>query len=463
MSVRVRFAPSPTGMLHVGGVRTAIYNWLFARRHGGSFLLRIDDTDVERNRDEAVKVILEGLRWVGIPWDEGPIYQSQRLDRYREAGERLVKAGRAYRARDSEGLRRWRETREARGLKSAASVEDRAEEGEALYFRVFEGEPGDSAFEDLVKGKMGKAAIDVLPEFVILRAGGIPTYNFATVVDDIELRITHVIRGDDHVENTHKHIALFRALGAAPPAFAHLPMIHNDRGEKLSKRRDPVAVTEFEGRGILPEALANFLALLGWSPGSDVELMPLAEMANVFDLGRVRSSAARFDLKKLHWMNGQYIKGLPAADFARRLRAYLDPRGIRLLPDLEARFAAISALFQARISTLAEFRDQARMFVEETPAPDEKAARVLGGPGVASLLAGAAGRIGAAASLDAAVLEPALRALADERGLPFKDLAQAIRAAVTGGTVSPPLFEMLALLGKERTVARIRRVAGTPA
>ncbi|MCZ7645594.1 MAG: glutamate--tRNA ligase [Planctomycetota bacterium] len=365
MSVRVRFAPSPTGYLHVGGIRTAIFNYFFARKLGGVFVLRIDDTDIKRHHDEAVQVILDGLKWMGLEWDEGPekggaygpYFQGQRFERYKAVAKQLEDAGRAYWAKKEapKELPAWKiEKLKKAGKWDEDRAEAAADPNPALYFKFHPGEPKEVVFRDAVWGEYRRPA-EMLDDYVILRGDGTPTYNFATVVDDIDMQISHVIRGEDHLANTPKQINLFEALGAPLPVFAHLPMIHNDKAQKISKRRDPVAVTLYRDAGILPEALFNFLALLGWSPGDDRELMSKDEMTAAFDLERIKHAPAQFALArkrdlaedageaervgwlheslpgtKLEWMNGEYLKKLPVDELLERVFPFLVNAGYPL-------------------------------------------------------------------------------------------------------------------------------------
>ena len=299
MTVRTRFAPSPTGQVHIGNIRAAIYNWLFARHEGGQFLLRIEDTDRARSTPVAVQAVLDALTWLGLNWDETPLYQSTRTAAHLAAAEQLLQAGHAYKE-DKGGTGK----------------------GECVIFRM----PGtEMSFRDEIKGHLAKQAAD-MKDFVIVRSDGTPVFHLANVVDDIHMQITHIIRGDDHVENTYRHVALFRALGATPPKYAHLPMIVNAQGKPYSKRDGAAYVGDFRDKGYLPEALFNFLALLGWSPGGDRELMGRDEMARLFTFDRVLSSAAQFDLVKLLWMNGEYMRALPRDQRESACRAVLQAR-----------------------------------------------------------------------------------------------------------------------------------------
>lgn len=425
---RLRFAPSPTGMLHVGGVRTALYNWLFARHHAGTFILRIEDTDETRNSAEAVTVITSGLAWLGLDWDEGPFYQSQRQSLYAAAAKRLETKGLAYR-----------------------STKGEEGKGEALLFRT----PGRSvAFEDLVKGVIEKPAHDIV-DFVIMRSSGWPTYNFACAVDDIDMRITHVIRGDDHVENTFRQLLLYEALAAEPPRFAHLPMIHNEHGQKLSKRDGAVAVTDYQQQGYLPEAVVNYLALLGWSPGDNTELMAADELIRRFDLDRVKRSAARFDFKKFRWMNAAYVRQKPATELAALLKPRLAAAGRQLQDD--AWLAELVGLEKERMELLADFLTLTDYFFSDDYGYDEAGVRkFIQKPPGRRVLETALARLPAVEFSDAA-LEDLLRQVAAELQVGFGRVAQPIRLAISGRTATPGIFETMRLLGKDKVLARIRR------
>ena len=331
---RVRFAPSPTGSLHVGGARTALYNWLFARRHGGTFILRIEDTDVERSRRELTDQILHAMRWLGLDWDEGPFFQSERGALYREAAERLLAEGKAYRAFETpdelDAMKKAAETAGSAfrydGRARAISKEEsdrRAASGEKFVVRLAVPE-APLVVEDVVQGRTEFPA-GALDDFVLVRSDGHPLYHFTVCVDDVAMGITHVIRGVDHLPNAPKHVALFRALSAPPPVFAHLGMILGTDGKKLSKRHGAAGVEEFEAQGYLPAALDNFLALLGWSPGEDRERMTLDEMVSLFSLERIGPSPSRFDHEKLAWLNGQYLQEVPAAQLVEMLQPFRDP------------------------------------------------------------------------------------------------------------------------------------------
>jgi len=483
MSIRVRFAPSPTGYLHVGGARTALFNWLFARQTGGIFVLRIEDTDVERSSWEMVGGILGGLRWLGMDWDEGPevggphgpYFQSERLPRYRAEAERLVAEGHAYYCYcNPDELRARREAAQASGGEGgegwrydrtclALSPEEIARrEGErqprAIRFRVPEGR---TTFTDLVRG-----AITVdhahMEDFVILRSDSHPTYHLSVVVDDIDMRITHVVRGEDHISNTPKQVLLYEAFGQPRPAFAHLPLILGPDKRRLSKRHGATSVTEYERQGFLPEAMVNFLALLGWSPGSgDQELFTRDELVAAFTLEGISGGNAVFNPEKLEWFNNQHVMRLPAEDLARRLEPLVREAGLwsdELGTTRREWWLALVELLKPRLKRLPDVVDQARPFLADDLTYDEAAAQKHLTPAVAEPLAELASVL-ATAVFEPAVLEPALRGLAEQRGLKAATLIHATRVAVTGRAASPGIFETLALLGRERSVARLRRGA----
>ncbi len=426
--IRTRFAPSPTGHVHIGNIRVAIFNWLFARHTGGRFLLRIEDTDQQRSTPAACRTLIEAMEWLGLNWDEPPLYQSARREAHLAAAERLLASGHAVRE-DKGGTGR----------------------GECIVFRM----PGcDIEFDDLVKGRLRKAAAD-LKDFVIVRSDGHPVFHLANVLDDIEMGVTHVIRGDDHVENTFRHIALFRALGAPVPRYAHLPMIVNAQGKPYSKRDGDAYVGEFRDRGILADALFNYLALLGWSPGDGRELMTRTEMIEAFSLDGVQASPARFDMTKLLWMNGEYMRRLPPMErldgHLRDLRAHgLDPDPAELLRVLE--------VMQDRIKVFSDTAAQTRYFFSDEYPVDAAAWRKrVARPGVLPALDELRRRWAEAGEWSAASLEAMLKATAAELQRPAADLIHAVRLAVSGTPAGPGLFAMLEVLGRDRVLRRLGR------
>ncbi len=460
---RVRFAPSPTGSLHVGGARTALYNWLFARRHGGTFILRIEDTDVDRNRPELVDQILEAMTWLGLTWDEGPYRQSERYDLYRQAADRLLSEGKAYRAFETpEELEAARKAAEAAGETfrysgagreiPRAESDRRAAAGEPFVLRLkmpFEA----IVVDDVVQGRAEFPA-GSLDDFVLTRSDGHPLYHFSVCVDDVAMGITHVVRGVDHLANTPKHVALFRALGAEPPVFAHLGMILGPDGKKLSKRHGAAGAEEFRAQGLLPEALVNFLALLGWSPGEDRERMTMDEMAALFSLERIGPSPSRFDHEKLAWLNGQYLQEVPEP----RLLELARPFGVPAGCTNETLLRAIP-LQKPRAKTLVELAQGLSSWVADPAVYDAAGLKKFGKAANAPLLRTFLEKIAAVTPFAHAGLEDAARALAAEAGIKLGDLAQPVRLALTGTLASPPLFEMIEVLGFETTRRRVLALA----
>jgi glutamyl-tRNA synthetase len=475
---RVRFAPSPTGYLHVGGARTALFNWLYARRHGGVFVLRIEDTDVERSSADMVTGILEGLRWLGLDWDEGPetggphapYFQSERLHRYRDAAARLVEQGRAYYCFCSpERLREERDKAEARGEAwrydrtclslDEARVAELVAEGapKAVRFKV---PPGRPAFDDAVHGPIEFDAAN-LEDFVIVRSDGHPTYHLSVVVDDVDMGITLVIRGDDHISNTPKHVLLFDALDSPVPRFAHVPLILGADKKRLSKRHGATSVTEYRTQGYLPAALVNFLALLGWSPGDDREIMSKAELIDSFALEGISGGNAVFNTEKLDWMNGQYIGRLSAIELTLAVRPLLAAAGLGSDPIVadDRTCERLLELLRPRAKRLTDFVDQATPLLRD-PAEYEPAAieKHLSTPGLAGHLQALSASLRTIEPFDETTVEAALRDVANDRGLKAGTLIHATRVAVTGRTTSPGLFEIVALLGRARTLSRLARL-----
>jgi glutamyl-tRNA synthetase len=430
--VRVRFAPSPTGYLHVGGARTALFNWLYARRHGGTFVLRIEDTDAERSSWEMVAGIVDGLRWLGLDWDEGPdvggahapYFQSQRLEKYREQAERLVREGKAY-----------------------------LDEG-AIRFKV---PPGQTSFDDLVHGTV-TFENEHIENFVILRSDRHPTYHLSVVVDDIDMRITHVVRGDDHISNTPKQVLLYEAFGAKPPAFAHVPLILGPDKKRLSKRHGATSVMEYHRLGYLPEAMVNFLALLGWSPGGDRELFVRDELIERFTLEGISGGNAVFNPEKLDWFNQQHIARLAPGDLLRRIEPRLREQGLwrDSLATTDADWiASVLDLLKVRVKKLDQLVDDLRPFLAERPSLDPAAAAKYLTPQASAALALLASELQHAPAWDAASLEGILRSAADRGGIKAAAVIHAARVAVTGRAVSPGLFDVLALLGPDRVITRL--------
>lgn len=431
MTIRTRFAPSPTGNVHIGNIRAAIYNWLFSRHEGGEFLLRIEDTDLERSTPEAVRTVRDALEWLGLDVDGEPLFQSTQRTRHLEVAEQLLAKGAAYKE-DKGGTGR----------------------GECVIFRM----PGaDIAFHDEVKGDLSKKAED-LKDFVIVRSDGSPVFHLGNVVDDITMGITHVIRGDDHVENTFKHVAMYRALGAPVPKFAHLPMIVNAQGKPYSKRDGAAYVGEFQEKGFLPEALFNSLALLGWSPGDDREVMTREEMVSAFSFDRVRSAPSQLDMTKLLWMNGEHLKRRAPDQIAAGCRAAMEARG-QWRADIDpAYFRAVVSCMGERIKLFGDLGDQAGFFFDEAFPYDEKSVRKrLLKEGALDVLREERTMLEGLDPFTAESTDAALHALAEKLGRGMGDLVHPLRVAVSGTGVGPGLFEMLAVMGRDRVFRRIRR------
>jgi glutamyl-tRNA synthetase len=460
-----RFAPSPTGFLHIGGARTALFNWLYARRTGGRYLLRIEDTDVAREVPGAVEQILESLDWLGIPPDEPPVSQRAREPRHAEVARALVAAGKAYYAYETaEELQAMRERAIAEGRppRYDGAWRDRdpseAPPGVPGAIRLKAPREGETIVEDLVQGTVRVANAE-LDDMIILRSDGRPTYLHAVVVDDHDMGVTHVIRGDDHLTNTFRQIQLYRAMGWEPPRFAHIPLIHGQDGTKLSKRHGAVSVLDFRDQGYLPEAVANYLLRLGWGHG-DIEVIGLAEAAAIFDLADIGRAPARFDYAKLRHLNGVWIR---RADDQRLTRLTLERLARRAEGAIGAvtaeRVARLMPLLKERAQTLEELADAASFLVRTVPLPFEPKAEALLTPEARIGLRGLARALEGVA-WEAPALEAATRAHAEATGVKLKDLAMPLRAALTGSTVSPPVFDVAAALGEAETRARIAAVSG---
>jgi glutamyl-tRNA synthetase len=476
---RVRFAPSPTGYLHVGGARTALFNWLFARRLGGVFVLRIEDTDVERSSADMVEGILDGLRWLGLDWDEGPkiggphapYFQSERRERYRAMADRLVAEGHGYfcyctpeelkAKRDAApGTDVWKYDRTCCALTAdAIAARERDRVPRAVRFKVPD---GTMRFDDLVHGPIEFDCANI-EDFVILRSDGHPTYQLSVVADDVDMAITHVVRGDDHISNTPKQILLYRALGAEVPQFAHVPLILGPDKKRLSKRHGATSVMEYARQGVLAEAMVNFLALLGWSPGGNAEVLSRDELVRAFSLEGISGGNAVFNPEKLEWFNQQHIARLAPEELARRIKPSLDAAGLwrdEYLGDRHAWFFAVLELLKPRAKRLDDFAVHGRFFfgdaVQYDAAAVEKHLRV---PGMRAHLAALDAAFAELPTFDSASTEAALRGTAETRGVKAGSLIHAVRTAVTGTLVSPGLFDVLALVGRERVRARLRTAA----
>jgi len=486
--IRVRFAPSPTGYLHVGGARTALYNWLFARHVGGAMILRIEDTDVDRSKPELTTAILESMAWLGLSWDEGPIYQSQRLDRYRQIAWGLEGSGNAYRcfcsteeiqakrAKAETERRPWKYDGTCRALSLAERERLRAEgRTAALRFRV--PESGRTGFEDQVFGHIEVDHRD-LEDFVLLRSDGNPTYHLGVVADDMDLRISHVIRGADHISNTPKQVLMYQALGAPVPVFAHLPLILGPDKQRLSKRHGATSVGSYRDQGVLPEALVNFLALLGWTPPGQREIVPREEMIREFDFSAVSKSNAVFDLEKLAWMNSEYVRRLPPERLLPLVEETLaggrdamtdeeqkpgepesTPPG-KLIKMGEDAFKQSVLLLQSRARTIKDFSGPFRaFFTEDFPYEAEAVRKFWKDDRLPLLMDALADRLGAVEPFDLTETEKNLRHLAEEHGVKAGLLINATRVALTGQAVAPSLFDVMQVMGRERVILRLRRAA----
>jgi glutamyl-tRNA synthetase len=460
MMVRTRFAPSPTGYLHIGGARTALFSWAYARRHGGRFVLRIEDTDLERSTEASVNAILESMRWLRLDWDEGPFFQMQRLERYREIAERLISEGKAYRCYASkEELDRLREAQRARGEKPRYDGRWRPENVKRLgsappphakpVVRFRNPDQGEVTFKDLVKGAITVSNTE-LDDLVLLRADGVPTYNFGVVVDDLDMSITHVIRGDDHVNNTPRQINIFRALGASLPEFAHVPMILGSDGERLSKRHGAVSVMQYADDGYLPEAMLNYLARLGWSHG-DEEVFSRAQLLEWFDLEHVSRSAAQFDPDKARWINHQYVKSAAEADLVPLLAPRIEREGGRLAggPPL----ASVIALLKDRAETVNGLAEAAMLFYGDVHPRAELLAQHLT-EAVRPALIDLRRELECLAEWSAETLNAAVQETLRRHKLKMPALAVPVRVMVFGVTQTPAFAPVLALAGRDRVLRR---------
>ena len=417
MSARVRFAPSPTGFLHIGSVRTALFNWLYARHTGGMFVLRIEDTDTARNTEQSLNTILDGLKWLGLNHDEGPYFQSQRAEIYRQRVRQLVDAGHAY---ERDGAIRFKMTREP------------------------------IVMNDLIAGTVTRQLADRElqdPDFVIVRSDGNPVFHFVNVVDDLEMKITHVIRGEDHLSNTPKHIALFRAFGVEPPAYAHLPMILNADGTKMSKSDPDIAkarlasLATYIEDGFVPEAVRNYLCLLGWSPKDNREVLPIEDVVAKFDLPQILRSNARFDVAKLTWINGEYLRAMPVERFLELSKPFVNAD------------SKVLSLVKDKVKLLKELPERTAYFVsDDYPVDPEAAAKWQHSPHLAKLAEKFADT-----KWDSASLEAALKQLAAELGIKTAELIHPCRVTVSGTSAGPSLYHMLEVLGRDRVLARLRR------
>jgi glutamyl-tRNA synthetase len=466
LPVRVRFAPSPTGYLHVGGARTALFNWLFARRNGGRFILRIEDTDRERSTEAHTQVILDGLAWLGIGWDEGPVFQGAYGARHRADAERLLAEAKAYRCfctREELDARRAEAEASGTGFRydrrcyrlSEQEIAAQLQAGTPFTLRVLLPDE-EVAWDDAVHGRISFQSQD-LDDFVILRSDGSAIYNLAVVSDDIDMRITHVIRGDDHISNTPKQILLYRALGQPAPVFAHVPMILGPDGKKLSKRHGATAVGDYQDQGIFPAAMRNFLALLGWSPGRDREILPEAEMIALFSLEAIQSKAAVFDPAKLEWMNGQYLSAAPAQQLLPAVERELARLGVHW----EGRdLAPLIDAAKVRSRTIVDLAQRVGVRIDAALVRrDEKGEQLLKKMGdrfdASVALAHRTLESVAADAWNADTLLERLKTAAEGNALKLGDLLQPVRVVLTGSTVSEPANELLAVVGREESLRRL--------
>ncbi len=423
--VRVRFAPSPTGYLHIGSARTALFNWLYARHTGGSFILRIEDTDLARSKEEFLDEILGSLKWLFMNWDEEPVFQSKRFDIYKRYAEDLVKKGVAYL------------------------------EGDAIIFKV---EKEKSAFfDDMIHGRI-EVSTDEIKDQVLIKSDGTPTYNFACVIDDAEMKITHVIRGDDHISNTPKQILLYEALGFSIPQFAHIPLILSKDGGRLSKRQGATSIFEYKSMGFLPEAIVNYLALMGWAPGEDREILPIEEIIRLFDVKDVNKTGATFDMDKLSWINGQYIKNTPIKDLIARVTDFLKYKNILDRKFDQDKWESIVNIYKERTRTLEDFLSIYKIFFADEVEYDEKAVeKYLKKTESKDIIKKCIAGLKSISDFDKGAIENLYRQLAGELKLKAAELIHPTRVAISGKTVGAGLFEMMELLGREKVLNRLEK------
>ena len=423
--VRVRFAPSPTGYLHIGSARTALFNWLYARHSNGKFILRIEDTDKERSKEEYMDEILSSLKWLFMSWDEEMVFQSKRFDVYKKYAQALVEKNLAYL------------------------------EGPAVIFKVEKGKK--VSFDDMIRGKV-EFSTDDIKDQVLMKSDGTPTYNFACVVDDYEMKISHVIRGDDHISNTPKQVMLYEALGLPLPRFAHIPLILSKDGGRLSKRHGATSIFEYKNMGFLPDALVNYLSLMGWAPGNDVEILPVDEIIKLFDVKDVNKTGATFDMDKLSWMNGQYIKNMDIEKLIERTENYLQDKKVLDEKYDKDRWAKIAAAYKERTRTLEDFVSVYKIFFNDEIEYDEKAVeKYLKKPGSKEILQKCKNAIETSAKFDKISIEEAYRKLADELKIKAAELIHPTRVAISGKTVGAGLFDMMELLGRDKVLVRLSK------
>ncbi len=477
--IRVRFAPSPTGSLHIGGARTALFNWLFARRQNGTFVLRIEDTDLDRSTAESARGIVSALRWLGLDWDEGPeiggdygpYFQSQRLAHYVEAANKLLEQGQAYYCyctqeelseRRQEAMKSGQAPRYD-GRCRHLTKEERTrleQDGRRPALRFHIPPSGETVVSDVIRGEVAFAH-DVLDDFIIMKSNGLPAYNFACVVDDSSMRISHVLRAEEHLSNTPRQILIYQALGRLLPVFVHLPMILAPDRSKLSKRHGATSVQEFQEQGFLPEGLLNYLALLGWSPEGEEEIMPLPEIVRQFTLDRVGKTAAIYDTKKLTWMNGHYLNENVLDGVVNQALPFLQQKGMvakELSPSQQEYIKRVVELVRTRVKTLAEIADASDYFFSDDFAYEEKGLRKhFSKPGVDSLLEAALHRIERLESFEPQAIEESYRDLSADLGVGAGEIIHPTRLALSGRTMGPGLFELMSVLGKTRSLQRLSR------
>lgn len=476
--IRVRFAPSPTGYLHIGGARTALFNWLFAKSQGGKLILRIEDTDIERLKEDSVSQILTSLKWLGLSWDEGPevggdygpYYQSERLDIYRKICQELVDSGKAYYCFCSaEDLEKQREKQ--RALKqpfhyartcrdiSPEEAKKRVEAGEKYSVRIKLPASGPITVHDMIHGDV-TFDFNQFDDFVIMKTNGIPTYNFAVVVDDHMMHITHVLRAEEHLSNTPKQIVLYEALGYEVPQFGHMPMILAPDRSKLSKRHGATSVEEFRDKGYVHQAIINYLTLLGWAPGNDQEIFTLEDTVKAFDFSKMSKKAAVYDVKKLTWLNGQYLSSLPLREIADASVPFFKKAGLiddNYLPAHQEYFDHLVDVVRVRVKTLEEVADASAYFFKDVESYDEKGAAKFFKPEAAELLQKCYDALAALEVFDLKTTEDAYNKLAEDLGLSLGKVIHPTRLALTGRTFSPGMFDVMVLLGKEKTLARLQQ------
>ncbi len=469
--IRTRFAPSPTGYLHIGGVRTALYNYLFAKKHKGKFILRIEDTDVERSKDEYTLAISEGMKWLGLNWDGGPYYQSERLDLYRQELKSLEKSGRAYKCFcTSEQLKEEREKAKQEGIPAGydgkcrklpeGEVKKLQDAGDKYTWRFKTPDTGRLSFKDAVKGTI-EFDLATIGDFVIVRSDGMPTYNFTCVVDDALLKISHVIRGDDHISNTPKQILIYNALEKEPPQFAHLPQVHGKDGKRLSKRTGAVSLAEYIEMGYLSEAMLNYLALLGWSTEDSQQLFSMAELIEKFSLDRVSASAGIFDTDKLDWINGKCLRALTAREIASLASKWLKEKKLIESSDkISDKIIKAIEMEKEKISLLSDVPEKIDFMLSDNIIYDEKAVQKrLKKAGAGKILLGILEVIQNVDSFTAENLENAIRKLTEEKNISAGKIFHPLRVAVSGRMTGPGLFELIEFIGKEKTVERIKYAA----